>query len=446
MKTDDLIIKKRDNKELTKEEIDYLVQGYTKGDIPDYQISAFLMAAFLNGMTQVETANLTQSMVNSGETLDLSSISGIKVDKHSTGGVGDKTTLTLGPLVASAGLNVAKMSGRGLGHTGGTIDKLEAFQGLKIDLTMDDFVDRVNKHNIAIVGQTKDLAPADGKLYALRDVTGTVDSIPLIASSIMSKKLAAGTDAIVLDVKVGKGAFMQTLDDAIALGHEMVNIGDNLGRKTIAVISDMDQPLGKNVGNALEVIEAIDTLKGQGPKDFEDLCLHLGANLLLLGEKVETLQQGRNLLQQKITNGEALEKFEELIKVQNGDYRAIHDNSKLPTPKHSKTLKASTQGYISSLDARKVGLACVNLGAGRKTKEDEIDLSVGVELLKKTGDKVKKDEPIAKIWYNEEQKLNDALPVLDISYEISEQPTEDKHLIYGMITIESNPGELDPIN
>ncbi|ACB85239.1 pyrimidine-nucleoside phosphorylase [Natranaerobius thermophilus] len=444
MRAYEVIVKKREGGELSSSEIDFLVQGYTRGEIPDYQMSSFLMAAFLQGLNSQETAQLTKSMVHSGEVLDLSRISGIKVDKHSTGGVGDKTTLALAPLVASADLNVAKMSGRGLGHSGGTIDKLEAFLGFTPELSMENFIEQVQKHNLAIVGQTKQLAPADGKIYSLRDVTATVDSIPLIASSIMSKKLAAGTNMIVLDVKVGKGAFMENLEDATALGHEMVNIGKNLGRKTVAVISDMNQPLGRKVGNSLEVQEAIATLKGNGPEDFKELCLNLGAILLNMAEKVTTVTEGKKLLSNKINSGEALAKLEQLVKAQNGDTSGIHNTENLPQAKHYKILTADKSGFITNLDAKKVGLASVNLGAGRATKEDKIDLSVGIELNKKLGDEVSTGDELAKIWYNDEDKLLQAAPILEDAFDISESAS-GKSLIYGMITENTNPGELDSI-
>lgn len=396
----DLIEKKRDGKELSSEEIQFIIKGYTDGSIPDYQISALTMAIFFQGMTENERADLTMSMVESGDRIDLSKIEGIKVDKHSTGGVGDTTTLVLGPLVAAVGVPVAKMSGRGLGHTGGTIDKLEAVEGFHVEIENEEFIKLVNQNKIAVIGQSGNLTPADKKLYALRDVTATVDSIPLIASSIMSKKIAAGADAIVLDVKTGAGAFMKTLDDSRELAKAMVRIGNNVGRKTMAVISDMSQPLGFAIGNALEVKEAIDTLKGEGPEDLTELCLVLGSHMVVLAEKAETPAQAREMLEQAIKDGSALEAMKTFLSSQGGDASVVDDPSRLPQAKFVYELEAKEDGYVSEIVADAVGTAAMVLGAGRATKESEIDLAVGLMLRKKIGDTVSKGESLATIYSN----------------------------------------------
>lgn len=402
MRMVDLIAKKRDGKELTTEEINFMINGYTKGDIPDYQVSAMAMAIFFKDMTDRERADLTMAMVNSGETIDLSAIEGVKVDKHSTGGVGDTTTLVLAPLVAALDIPVAKMSGRGLGHTGGTIDKLESIEGFHVEITKEEFVNLVNKHKIAVIGQTGNLTPADKKLYALRDVTATVDSIPLIASSIMSKKIAAGSDAIVLDVKTGAGAFMKTVEDAKELAHAMVAIGNNVGRKTMAVISDMSQPLGVAIGNSLEVQEAILSLRGEGPKDLEELCLALGRQMVFLAGKAESLEEAEEKLREVIRNGKALEKFKEFIANQGGDPSIVDDPGKLPQAKHTIELPALEDGVVAELVADEIGTAAMLLGAGRATKESEIDLAVGLMLNKKIGDRVKKGDSLVTIHANRE--------------------------------------------
>jgi pyrimidine-nucleoside phosphorylase len=400
MRMVDLIEKKRDGKELSSEEIQFIVKGYTDGSIPDYQISALTMAIFFQGMTENERADLTMSMVESGDRIDLSKIEGIKVDKHSTGGVGDTTTLVLGPLVAAVGVPVAKMSGRGLGHTGGTIDKLEAVEGFHVEIENEEFIKLVNQNKIAVIGQSGNLTPADKKLYALRDVTATVDSIPLIASSIMSKKIAAGADAIVLDVKTGAGAFMKTLDDSRELAKAMVRIGNNVGRKTMAVISDMSQPLGYAIGNALEVKEAIDTLRGEGPEDLTELCLTLGSHMVVLAEKAETPAQARDMLEQAIKDGSALEAMKTFLSSQGGDASVVDDPSRLPQAKYVYELEAKEDGYVSEIVADAVGTAAMVLGAGRATKESEIDLAVGLMLRKKIGDTVSKGESLATIYSN----------------------------------------------
>jgi pyrimidine-nucleoside phosphorylase/thymidine phosphorylase len=384
----DIILKKRNGGVLTREEIEYVVQGYTTGEIPDYQVSALLMAICFQGMNEQETADLTLAMTNSGDRIDLSAIEGIKVDKHSTGGVGDKISLIVAPLVASVGVPVAKMSGRGLGHTGGTVDKLESIPGFRIELTREQFIDHVNRIGIALVGQSGNLAPADKKLYALRDVTGTVESIPLIASSIMSKKIASGADCIVLDVKVGSGAFMKTLEDARALAQAMVDIGSNLGRRTIAVITDMNQPLGYEIGNANEIREAIDVLKGQDIPDLGKIALTIASHMTVLGGIYADVEIAYASLQSAIRSGQAIDKLKEFIEAQGGDASVVDQPDRLPQAKHAIEVKAEASGYISGIDAEKVGVAAMLLGAGRKTKEDSIDHAAGVTLLKKIGDPV----------------------------------------------------------
>ncbi|HDR6126610.1 TPA: pyrimidine-nucleoside phosphorylase [Bacillus anthracis] len=402
MRMVDIIAKKRDGKELTTEEIKFFINGYTDGSIPDYQVSALAMAIFFKDMTDRERADLTMAMVESGETIDLSAIEGIKVDKHSTGGVGDTTTLVLGPLVAALDVPVAKMSGRGLGHTGGTIDKLEAVEGFHVEITKEQFIDIVNRDKVAVIGQTGNLTPADKKIYALRDVTGTVNSIPLIASSIMSKKIAAGADAIVLDVKTGAGAFMKTEEDAKELAHAMVRIGNNVGRQTMAVISDMSQPLGFAIGNALEVKEAIDTLKGEGPEDLTELVLVLGSQMVVLAKKANTLEESREMLIEVMKNGKATEKFKEFLNNQGGDSSIVDNPEKMPQAKYVIDVPAKTSGVISNIVADEIGIAAMLLGAGRATKEDEIDLAVGLMLRKKVGDAVKEGEPFVTIYANRE--------------------------------------------
>ncbi|PAY14962.1 MULTISPECIES: pyrimidine-nucleoside phosphorylase [Bacillus] len=402
MRMVDIIIKKQNGKELTTEEIQFFVNGYTDGSIPDYQASALAMAIFFQDMSDRERADLTMAMVNSGETIDLSAIEGIKVDKHSTGGVGDTTTLVLAPLVAALDVPVAKMSGRGLGHTGGTIDKLEAIDGFHVELSKEEFIKLVNRDKVAVIGQSGNLTPADKKLYALRDVTGTVNSIPLIASSIMSKKIAAGADAIVLDVKTGAGAFMKTEEDAAELAKAMVRIGNKVGRQTMAVISDMSQPLGFAIGNALEVKEAIDTLKGEGPEDLHELVLTLGSQMVVLAKKAGTLDEARAKLEEVMKNGKALEKFKDFLKNQGGDSSIVDDPSKLPQAAYHIDVPAKEAGVVSEIVADEIGVAAMLLGAGRATKEDEIDLAVGIMLRKKVGDKVEKGEPLVTLYANRE--------------------------------------------
>lgn len=402
MRMVDIIAKKRDGGELSKEEIEHFINGYTDGDIPDYQVSSLLMSIFFNDMTQEERANLTMAMVKSGDEIDLSAIEGVKVDKHSTGGVGDTTTLVLAPLVAALDVPVAKMSGRGLGHTGGTIDKLEAVDGFHVEITEQEFTDIVNRDKVAVIGQSGNLTPADKKLYALRDVTATVNSIPLIASSIMSKKIAAGADAIVLDVKTGDGAFMKNEEDAVELARAMVSIGNNVGRNTMAIISSMSEPLGYAIGNALEVKEAIDTLKGEGPEDLTALCLELGAQMAVLGGAAESLDEAKDKLRAVIDNGEALEKFRVFLKNQGGDASVVDDPSKLPQAKYQFEVKAEESGFVEEIAAEEIGIASAMLGAGRQTKEDEIDLAVGLVLKKKVGDRVEQGDTLAVIHSNSE--------------------------------------------
>ncbi|TEA27358.1 pyrimidine-nucleoside phosphorylase [Candidatus Schmidhempelia bombi] len=419
MRMVDIIAKKRDGHELTTAEIEFFVKQYTDGHIPDYQASAFLMAIYFQNMTERERADLTMAMVNSGETVDLSAIEGIKVDKHSTGGVGDTTTLVLAPLVAALDVPVAKMSGRGLGHTGGTIDKFETIPGFKVEIDIEDFIQQVNRDKVAIIGQSGNLAPADKKLYALRDVTATVNSIPLIASSIMSKKIAAGADAIVLDVKTGAGAFMKTQAEAEELAHAMVKIGHNVGRRTMAIISDMSQPLGYAVGNALEVKEAIDTLKGHGPRDLHELVLTLGSQMVVLAGKAATLEQAREKLLEVMHNGKAIEKFKELVAKQGGDSRVIDEPERLPQATYQIALPAKRSGFVTSMIADEIGIAAMQLGAGRATKDDVVDFAVGIVLHKKVGDAIAEGESLLTIHSNRadvdaiKQKLYDSIVIAE---------------------------------
>jgi pyrimidine-nucleoside phosphorylase len=406
MRMVDIIAKKRDGKELSSEEISFFVKEYTDGTIPDYQASALAMAIFFQDMTDQERADLTLAMANSGDTIDLSAIEGIKVDKHSTGGVGDTTTLVLAPLVAALDVPVAKMSGRGLGHTGGTVDKLEAVKGFHVEITKDEFIELVNRHKVAVIGQSGNLTPADKKLYALRDVTGTVNSIPLIASSIMSKKIAAGADAIVLDVKTGAGAFMKTPEDSEKLAKAMVRIGNNVGRQTMAVISDMSQPLGLAIGNSLEVKEAIDTLRGEGPEDLNELVLTLGSQMVVLAKKAETLDEAREKLIEVMKNGKALEKFKEFLENQGGDGSIVDQPEKLPQAPYQIDVPAKESGVVAEIVADEIGVAAMILGAGRATKEDEIDLSVGIMLNKKVGDRVEKGDSLVTLHANREDVAN----------------------------------------
>lgn len=432
MRMYDLILKKRNGGELSTEEINFFVDKYTNGEIPDYQVAALLMAIYFQKMNKRETSDLTMAMVNSGDILDLSEIHGIKVDKHSTGGVGDTTTLVLGPMVAALGIPVAKMSGRGLGHTGGTIDKLESFDGFSVEMTKDQFINNVNNIKLAVGGQTGDLAPADKKLYALRDVTGTVDNVSLIASSIMSKKIAAGADAIVLDVKVGDGAFMKTPEAARELATEMVGIGKHVGRNTVAIISDMDQPLGFAIGNALEVKEAIETLRGNGPKDLLELCLTLGSNMVVLAGAAKDTDEARKMLMETITSGKAIEKLKEFVEAQGGDASVIDDISNFHNAKYVIPVKATKSGVISKIHAENIGLVAMELGAGRATKESIIDLAVGIVLQKKRGDKVNEGDIIAYIHADDEEKGKKAVDGILANYEISDS-VKDIPLIYDIV-------------
>lgn len=433
MRMYDIIIKKRNGEALSDEEIAFFIKGYTDGSIPDYQASALLMAIYFRGMTDQEIATLTMEMAHSGDMLDLSAIKGLKADKHSTGGVGDKTSLVLTPLVASIGIPVAKMSGRGLGHTGGTIDKLESFPGFSTDISEEKFINNVNTIGIAIAGQTKNMAPADKKLYALRDVTGTVDSIPLIASSIMSKKLAAGADVIVLDVKTGSGAFMKTEEDSVRLANEMVKIGNNVGRRTLAVISDMDEPLGYAVGNAIEVKEAIDTLNGHGPADLLELCLTIGSLMAVGTGKAANVDEARTLLLEKLNDGSALKKFAEFVEAQGGDSALVYDTKLLPQASIVKEVYAPVDGYVSHIESDRVGISAMKLGGGRETKESPIDLSVGILINKKVGNKVEKGEKIAILYANDREKLAAAITELEQAYSYSVTPVEKPKLIKTVI-------------
>ncbi|MDT0017617.1 pyrimidine-nucleoside phosphorylase [Listeria swaminathanii] len=432
MRMVDIISKKRDGKALSTEEIQFFIDGYTNGEIPDYQASALAMAIFFQDMNDQERADLTMAMVGSGDTIDLSAIEGIKVDKHSTGGVGDTTTLVLAPLVAAVGVPVAKMSGRGLGHTGGTIDKLESIEGFHIELDKKDFINLVNRDKVAVIGQSGNLTPADKKMYALRDVTGTVNSIPLIASSIMSKKIAAGADAIVLDVKTGAGAFMKTDEDAENLANAMVRIGNNVGRNTMAVISDMSQPLGEAIGNALEVKEAIDTLKGQGPEDLTELVLVLGSQMVVLAKKAATLDEARAKLIEVIENGAALEKFKTFLSNQGGDASIVDHPEKLPQAKYQIEVPAKTSGFVSQIVADEIGIAAMILGAGRATKEDEINLAVGLMLRKKVGDAVQEGESLVTIFADQEEVENVKAKIYE-NIKISDQATAPT-LVHKIIT------------
>lgn len=433
MRMVDIIAKKRDGGELTTEEIQFLVRGYTDGSIPDYQMSAWAMAVVFRGMTPRETGDLTLAMAGSGEQLDLSSLKGIKVDKHSTGGVGDKTTLVVAPLVAAAGIPVAKMSGRGLGYSGGTIDKLESFTGFEVERTREQFLQQVRDIGVSVIGQSGNLTPADKKLYALRDVTATVEAVPLIASSIMSKKIAAGADAILLDVKVGKGAFMKSLEEAETLARAMVEIGKQVGRRTVAVISDMNQPLGFAVGNALEVKEAIETLAGKGPRDLTELALAVGSRMLLLGGLVASEQEGRSRLQEIMADGSAVEKLAQMVAAQGGDKQDVYDAERLPKATIIHEVKAQEDGYLTAIDAEAVGHASVVLGAGRLTKDMPIDLAVGLVLHKKRGDRVQKGDVLLTIHANKDELLQSALQELKGAYSISTEAPIEQPLIYKII-------------
>ncbi|WP_195560730.1 pyrimidine-nucleoside phosphorylase [Anaeromassilibacillus sp. D41t1_190614_C2] len=433
MRMYDILAKKRDGGILTDEEIQFFIDGYVSGAIPDYQASALLMAIFLKGMTPHGTAALTRSMAQSGDLVDLSSIDGIKVDKHSTGGVGDKTTLIVAPVVASLGVRVAKMSGRGLGHTGGTVDKLESIPGFRTTLDREAFFDVVRRVGVSVIGQSGNLAPADKKLYALRDVTATVNSIPLIASSIMSKKIAAGSDRILLDVKTGSGAFMKTLEDSIALAKEMVSIGEHVGRRTVALITDMDRPLGCAIGNALEVCEACETLQGRGPADLTEVCIELAANMLWLAEKGE-LAQCRSLAKQQIANGEAFAKLKEMVQAQGGDTSVLDDPSRFDRSNVCYEVLAQREGFLYAMDTERCGIASMELGAGREKKEDPIDYSAGIVLRKKVGDFVRKGEVLASFYSSEESKCRTAEQTFTQALSIQDARPKQTALIYARVT------------
>ena len=429
----DIICKKRDGEALTKEEIGFFVKGYVSGEIPDYQASALCMAIYFRGMNDDEILDLTLAMMNSGETVDLSGIVGIKADKHSTGGVGDKTSLVLCPMAAAAGLKIAKMSGRGLGHTGGTIDKLESFPGFTVEISEERFLENVNRIGISIIGQSKNLVPADKKLYALRDVTGTVPSVPLIVSSIMSKKLASGGDIIVLDVKCGSGSFMKTKEEAEVLAKQLVRVGKAAGKKTAAVITDMDEPLGNAVGNALEVKEAIAVLKGEKKGDLYELCMTLGSLMLVSAEKAASLEEARKMLEKTISDGSALKKLAEMVEAQGGDGRYVYDTSLLPGAEFTLEVPAPCNGYVKHIEADDIGLASMHLGGGRATKEDTIDLSVGIVINRKVGDHVSEGESIATIHANYRNKAHDAAEAVLRAYEFSEEKTVREPLIKEII-------------
>lgn len=433
MRMYDLILKKREGRELTAAEIKYFISGYNCGEIPDYQAAALLMAIFFRGLCERETAELTMAICNSGDRADLSGIPGSKVDKHSTGGVGDKTTLVLVPLVAAAGVPVAKMSGRGLGHTGGTVDKLESIPGFNVELLPAQFIEQVRVVGAAVVAQTGNLAPADKKLYALRDVTATVDSVPLIASSVMGKKIAAGADSIVLDVKVGSGAFMKDTENAFELARTMVGIGNRVGRRTVAIVTDMDQPLGRAVGNALEVKEAIDALKGAGPPDLLELCLALGSTMLLLAGRSASLEDGRSQLHKLLESGKALEKFEELISAQGGDPRVTGEGWRLPAANSVQDIAAPLAGYVQAINAAEVGRSAMLLGAGREKKDARIDLSVGLVLNKKVGDPVQAGESLAAIHANDLGQLEQVKETVLRAYTIGLKNPEPRPLIIGTV-------------
>jgi pyrimidine-nucleoside phosphorylase len=430
MRAVDIIIKKRDKQELSLAEIEFFIKSFISGEVADYQASAFLMAVLLNGMTPRETTDLTLAMANSGHMLDLSDVVDLAVDKHSSGGVGDKTSLAVLPIVAACGLPVGKMSGRGLGFSGGTLDKLESIPGYRVDLTTEEFKHQLKEKGIVLTGQSLDLAPADGKLYALRDVTGTVQSIPLIASSIMCKKLAAGAQAILLDVKTGLGAFMETLAEARQLADLMVDIGQLAGREVVALLSDMNQPLGNAVGNSLEVVEAIETLRDNGPADFLEHCLHVSAHMLVLGKRARDLAEGRAMAEKSIVNGSAFEKFRVLVEAQGGDLSYVDDPSRFPRAEYVEAVKAPRNGYLAQVQARTVGEASVVLGAGRARKSDPIDHAVGFVIHHKVGDRVEKGEPLFTVHANRAEKLAEAREAVLSAHIFSEQPVESLPLFY----------------
>jgi pyrimidine-nucleoside phosphorylase len=433
MRAVDIIIKKRNRVELTRDEIEFFVQGFNREEIPDYQAAAWAMAVLLNGMSDQETTDLTNAMAHSGDMLDLTDVVPIAVDKHSTGGVGDKTTMVIGPLVAACGLPVGKMSGRGLGFSGGTLDKLESIPGFRTNLTQTEFRNQLKKQGVVVTGQTSDLAPADGKLYALRDVTGTVESIPLIASSVMSKKIAAGAHAILLDVKVGQGAFMENLEDAHHLARLMVSIGTLSGRKTVALISDMNQPLGFAVGNVLEIIESIETLHGKGPRDFQEHCLVVSSHMLVLGQKAENLQAARQKVDEALADGRAWEKFRVLVDAQGGDVRFIDEPERMAKAAYVETVQAPQSGWLSAIHARDVGETAVALGAGRARKSDPIDHTVGIVVHAKVGDYLEAGDDLFTVHAASPESLEEAKIRLLAAHEWNEQKCEPLPLFYGVI-------------
>lgn len=433
MRAIDLIVKKRNGEVLRKEEIEYFIRNYVEGVIPDYQMAALCMAIYFQGMNADEVADLTMAMARSGEMVDLSPIQGIKVDKHSTGGVADTATLVLGPLVAAAGVPVAKMSGRGLGHTGGTIDKLESIPGFRTTLSREAFIRQVNEIKLAVVGQSGNLVPADKKIYALRDVTGTVPSLPLIASSIMSKKIAAGADKIVLDVKTGSGAFIKNKEDAFKLARVMVKIGAEVGKQTIALVTNMDQPLGTAIGNALEMEEAILTLQGKNQGDLRALCLDTGAQMLMLAHRVKKIEEGQELLTKLLDSGAALEKFADMIEAQGGDRNVVENPALLPQANNRQQIKANRDGFIASINAEMLGIAAMTLGAGREHKEAKIDLAVGIKIHVRKGERVHEGQPLLTLFYNEQEKMEQALKILPPVFQFSENPIEPEPLIYGLV-------------
>ena len=435
MRMYDLISKKRNGGALDREEMTHLIEGYVKGEIPDYQMAAFLMAVYFQGMTKEETAVMTDLVARSGDVVDLSSIEGIKVDKHSTGGVGDKTTLIVAPLAAACGVKVAKMSGRGLGHTGGTVDKLESIPGMRVSLERDEFFDVVNKTGLCVIGQSGNLTPADKKLYALRDVTATVESIPLIAVSIMGKKLAAGSDCILLDVKTGSGAFMNSVEDSLSLAQEMVIIGESAGKKTVALITNMDIPLGNNIGNSLEVIEAVETLKNQGPEDLTEVCIQLAANMLYLAG-IGDMESCLAKVKEALENGTALQKFVEMVEAQGGDSSVIKDTDKFKTASIVKEVLSPYDGYITFMDTKECGIASCILGAGRETKEDVIDYSAGIVLKKKTGDKINKGDVLAVLYGNKEEKMQPAEKQFLRALKVETDKPEEAKLVYARVTVD----------
>jgi pyrimidine-nucleoside phosphorylase len=419
MRVVDLIRKKRDGHELTREEINYIVAAYTREDIPDYQVAAWLMAVVLRGMSKAELTALTEAMLHSGQVLDLSALAGVKVDKHSTGGVGDKTSLILAPIVAAGGLKVPMISGRGLGHTGGTLDKLESIPGFNVNLSLDQFLSALDKCGCGLIGQTKEIAPADKKLYALRDVTGTVESPNLICASIMSKKLAEGIDALVLDVKTGSGAFMKKEEDAVYLAELMVETGRRMGKKMVALITDMDQPLGRAIGNALEVVECFDVLRGEGPSDLRELSIELSGWMFYLGGRTDTVNAGKQLAAELIANGAGLEKFREIIRIQGGNPLVVDDPKMLPQSAHQFDILSNATGYVASIACEQIGTASVVLGGGREKKEDAIDPAVGIMLHKKVGDAVAHGEPICTVYFNSNKRLAEARKLIEDAYHIS---------------------------